>query len=67
MPARLWEVPDSGGMHYLYVPGLTANHTSRPLVYEPEFKTRRRLVLQTTGEIVTMRSDEITDTLKRSS
>jgi hypothetical protein len=59
-----WEVPESGGMRFLYVAGRSADESTAILAYEPELVTDQRLVLQTNGAIVTLRSVEIQDRLK---
>jgi hypothetical protein len=59
IPAELWTAPDAGGLHYLYVPGQSASETPALLVYEPELDPEQRFVLQTDGDIVTMRSAQI--------
>jgi hypothetical protein len=59
MPAELWEVPDGAGLRYRYVAGLSAGGSMTPLVCEPELEPGRRLVLLTTGDIITMRNEEI--------
>jgi hypothetical protein len=59
IPSEFWEVPDSGGMHYGYVPGLSANHAPALLAYEPELEADQRFVLQTNGDILSMRSAEL--------
>lgn len=55
----LWEVPESGGLRYLYVPGLSADQSATLLVYEPELDPRRRFALQTNGALVALTSDAI--------
>jgi hypothetical protein len=64
MPADLWELPDTGGMRFLYLPGRSADHKTTLLVYEPELDPDRRLVLLTNGDIVTVRSADILAMLK---
>jgi hypothetical protein len=59
LPADLWEIPETGGLRYLYFPGLSANQAPDLLAFEPELDPRQRLVLQTDGNIVTRRSEEI--------
>jgi hypothetical protein len=59
VPADLWNVPDSGGLRYLYVPGLSADSSPTPLAWEPELDPEQRLVLRTSGEIVSLRSSDI--------
>src|SRR5262249_15945744 len=62
--AELWEVPDTGGMRYLYAPGLSANHAAGLLVYEPELDSNERFVLRANGDILTMKSAEVRIALK---
>jgi hypothetical protein len=57
--AELWEVPETGGMKYLYVAGLSAGYAPTILVYEPELRSDERFVLKSNGDIVTMKSSEI--------
>jgi hypothetical protein len=57
--AELWEVPDAGGMRYIYVPGRSAGYLPDLLVYEPELDSERRLVLRVNGDILEMKSDEL--------
>jgi hypothetical protein len=59
IPADFWEVPETGGMHFLYVPGRSADQSTTPLAYDPELDAEQRLVLQTNGQIVTMHSEEL--------
>ncbi len=59
IPRDLWEVPEAGGMQYLYVAGLSAGHLPQVLAYEPDWDPERRLVLRTNGDILTMGSAEI--------
>jgi hypothetical protein len=65
VPAELWEVPGSGGLRYLYVPGLAAEGPAALLVYEPELDPAQRFVLQTDGEILPRSSADIRDALNR--
>lgn len=60
----LWDVPESGGLRYRYVSGLSADQTATVLVYEPELEPERRFVLQTDGAIVAMRSAKLGSLLK---
>lgn len=55
----LWEVPESGGLRYLYVPGLSADQSDTLLVYEPELDPRQRFALQTNSSLVTLTSEAI--------
>jgi len=57
--AELWEVPDAGGMRYVYVPDRSAGYLPDLLVYEPELDSERRLVLRVNGDILEMKSDEL--------
>jgi hypothetical protein len=59
IPGILWEVPDAGGLRYLYVAGQTASQASEILAYEPEVDNDQRLVLRTNGDIVMMRTADI--------
>lgn len=59
IPAELWQVPEAGGLHYQYVPGLSANDRPTLLVYEPELEASRRFALQTDGDLVRLTSREI--------
>jgi hypothetical protein len=62
--AELWEVPDTGGMRYLYIPGRSANHAAGLLAYEPELDSNERFVLRANGDILTMKSAEVRVALK---
>jgi hypothetical protein len=64
LPADLWEVPESGGLRYQYVPGLSASAAPALLAYEPELDGDRRLALRTDGDIAQLRTEEIRRTLK---
>jgi hypothetical protein len=59
IPTELWEVPDAGGMRYLYVAGRSAGYLPEVLAYEPELDPERRLVLRVNGDIVEMRSADL--------
>jgi hypothetical protein len=65
VPPELWEVPGSGGLRYLYVPGLAADDSAGLLVYEPELDSAQRFVLQTNGEILPLSSADVRDALDR--
>ncbi len=56
---ELWEVPGSGGLRYLYVPGLSAYQSTTLLAYEPELDPRQRFGLQTNGSLVALTSKAI--------
>lgn len=57
--SELWEVPETGGLRYRYVPGLSAGHAPTLLAYEPELDPEQRFVLLTNGDVVSKRSAEI--------
>jgi hypothetical protein len=59
IPAALWEVPNAGGVRYLYIAGRSAGYAPDVLAYEPELDPDRRLVLRASGDIVEMRSSEL--------
>jgi hypothetical protein len=59
IPPHLWEVPETGGMNFLYIPDKSADQTATPLAYEPELDPDQRIVLQTNGQIVTLSSTEL--------
>ena len=61
--SEFWQAPGLDGMRLLYVAGRSAGHLPEILVYEPEIEVDRRLVLQSNGDIVMMRSTEIRDAL----
>jgi hypothetical protein len=65
VPPELWEVPGGAGLRYHYVAGLSAVGPARPLVCEPELERGRRLVLQTSGEIVRRDAAELEQALAR--
>jgi hypothetical protein len=65
--SSLWEMPGTGGMHYLYVSGKKADIATAlpdPLVCEPEIYGANRLVLTTGGQIVPMTSSELRGKLR---
>jgi hypothetical protein len=55
----IWDVPETGGLRYLYVSGRNAADEPGVLVYEPELDSEQRFVLLTNGEVIAMRSAEI--------
>lgn len=59
IPRELWEVPESGGMRYVYFPGRSAGHTLILLLHEPELDPEHRLVLRTNGDILSMRPEDL--------
>jgi hypothetical protein len=59
VPADLWLIPESGGLRYEYVPGLSATQPATLLVYEPELDARQRLALRSNGDIAALSSAEI--------
>jgi hypothetical protein len=64
---ELWEIPETGGMRYQYVPNLVAGHVPEVLAYAPELDSDQRLVLQTNGDILMMRSAEIQNAVSKRS
>jgi hypothetical protein len=56
---ELWEVPETGGLHFQYVPGQSADQSSSLLVYEPELDAERRIVLQTDGQMVALKTEDL--------
>jgi hypothetical protein len=65
IPRELWEVPEGGGLRYLYVPHLSNAGPATLVVYEPELDRRRRYALLTNGAILCLTSAEIDQFLKR--
>ncbi len=59
LPADWWEVPDSGGLRYLYAGGLSADESATLLVCEPELEPGRRFALQTNGDLVRLTSRQV--------
>jgi hypothetical protein len=59
IPADLWIVPGTGGMRYLYVPGLSVHGAAALLVCEPELDPENRQILRTNGDLGSLRSAEI--------
>jgi hypothetical protein len=59
VPQDLWEVPEAGGLRYLYVSGLAAGESRTLVVYEPELEPGRRFALLTNGELVSLTSQQI--------
>jgi hypothetical protein len=59
IPGELWEVPNGGGLRYLYVASRKAGYVADVLAYEPELDPDRRLVLRVNGDIVEMRSADV--------
>ena len=55
----LWNIPETGGLRYLYVRGRKASDEPALLVYEPELDSEQRFVLLTNGDVVAMRSADI--------
>jgi hypothetical protein len=56
---ELWEIPESSGLRYMYVAGLSADHAGLVLVCEPELDPEARFVLKTNGDILLMQSKDI--------
>ena len=59
IPRDLWEIPNSGGLRYHYVPGLSAGHSPTPVVIEPELEPDQRLVLRINGDILIVPSRDL--------
>ena len=59
IPRELWEIPDSGGLRYHYVSGLSAGHSPTPFVVGPELEPDRRLVLRINGDILIVPSRDL--------
>ncbi len=59
IPSDLWTVPDTGGMRYLYVPGLSVRGPVALLACEPELDPENRQILRTNGDLGSLRSAEI--------
>jgi len=51
IPQRLWDVPETHGLKYVYIPGLNPGKDSRILLAEPEFFGNGRYVLWQEGEL----------------
>jgi hypothetical protein len=65
IPREQWEVPDGGGLHYLYVPNQSTGAAATLIAYEPELDRQRRFALLTNGAILCLTSTEIDQFLKR--
>jgi hypothetical protein len=59
VPPDWWEVPEAGGLRYLYVADLSAGGPDSLLAYEPELEPGRRFALLTSGDLVQMTSAQI--------
>ena len=59
IPDDTWRVPDHSGMKYVYTTGLLADHGDAPLVYEPAIFGNDRLVLLSSGKIVSLTDAEL--------
>jgi hypothetical protein len=58
-PATTLEVPESGGMKFIYVAGLARANQQGLLAYEPELDVKERLALRPNGDIVLLSSVDI--------
>ena len=58
LPAELWDVPESGGLRFVHLPGKSADTPEAILAYEPELDAERRLILKADGSVVTLPADE---------
>jgi hypothetical protein len=65
IPRELWEVPEGGGLRYLYIPSLCTGAAATLIAYEPELDRQRRFALLTNGAILCLTSAEIEQFLKR--
>lgn len=59
IPPQAWQLPDSEGMPYSYVPGLSEGKSTAIVAFEPRIYGDDQFVLQANGEIVRMPSDKI--------
>src|SRR5262249_8724670 len=57
--APLWQVPHSGALRYVYIPGLKRDEGPSPLAYEPGLHGPERWVLMTDGDIRQMTLPQI--------
>jgi len=64
LPADLWELPDGGGLRFLYAPGLSVSGKVRILAWEPDLPGGRRLVLRTNGDIAALPTKEVQSLLE---
>jgi hypothetical protein len=58
IPGEAWRVPDASAMRFIYTAGLRAGQGDSPLVYEPGIFGNDRLVLLSSGKIVSMTDAE---------
>jgi hypothetical protein len=58
IPDDTWRAPDASGMRYVYTAGLEADQGHSPVVYEPGIFGKDRLVLLSSGKIVSMTDTE---------
>jgi hypothetical protein len=58
IPAEVWDVPESGGLRFLYVPGQSAEKAEALIAYAPEPEAGRRLILRADGSVTTVSADE---------
>jgi hypothetical protein len=59
IPDTAWRIPDPSGMKFIYNRGLSADHGSSPLAFEPGVFGANRLVLLTDGKIIFMNDSEL--------
>jgi hypothetical protein len=59
IPDDAWSVPDPSGMRYRYTRGLRADQGDTPLAFEPGIFADTRLVLLSSGKIVSMTEAEL--------
>jgi hypothetical protein len=58
IPAELWDVPESGGLRFVYLPGRSAETPTTIIASDPLADAGRRLVLRADGSVVTIAADE---------
>jgi len=58
IPADLWNVPESAGLRFVYVPGRSAAKPEALVAYEPEPGAGGRLILRADGSVATVSEEE---------
>ncbi len=59
IPVKAWQAPDSSGTRYVYMGGLSLNHSNVIVVCEPVNFGEERLVLFGSGKIERLKTSEI--------
>ncbi len=67
IPDDAWSVPDASGMRYRYTRGLLVDQGNTPLAYEPGLFADARLVLLSSGKIVSMTEAELSSATAKAS